>query len=265
MVALFKILCNHFLHPLLSLFIHLYACGWEWYAKGPDINNRDNGNVLSIISGGGNPWLHGVGGVSFRVLPFLSVGVEGGYRHYFGLYSDTAITLGTTLHFSAIELPERTKRKEKPETEPRPEPLEGDGLVLPRLEFTSIFPVFYSYYDDNPVGTATLYNFEKDEAEDIKLTFYVKQYMDNPKEAPVPERLGPGEQAEVDIYGLFTSEILDVTEGEKVSARINLSYKTGGEELEKEFVETITINNRNALTWDDDRKVLFPARRNFRF
>ncbi len=225
----------------------LYAYGRGGYFYG--VINDGSGN------GGGNPWLHGVGGVSFRVLPFLSVGVEGGYRHYFGLYSDTAITLGTTLHFSAIELPERTKRKEKPETGPQPEPLEGDGLDLPRLEFTSIFPVFYSYYDDNPVGTATLYNFEEETAEDIKLTFYVKQYMDNPKEAPVPERLGPGEQAEVDIYGLFTSEILDVTEGEKVSARIHLSYKTGDKELEKEFVETITINNRNALTWDDDRKV----------
>ena len=223
----------------------LYAYGRGGYFYG--VINDGSG------SGGGNPWLHGGGGVSFRVLPFLSVGVEGAYRHYFGLYSDTAITLGTTLHFSAIELPERPKKKEKPE--PRPEPLEGDGLDLPRLEFTSIFPVLYSYYDDNPVGTATLYNFEEETAEDIKLTFYVKQYMDNPKEAPAPESLGPGEQAEIDMYGLFTSGILDVTEGEKASALINLSYKIGDEEKEKEFIESISINNRNALTWDDDRKV----------
>ena len=238
--------------PWLALYA--YGKGGYFYA----FLNNGSGNS------GANPWIHGGGGVSFRVLPFLSVGIEGAYRHYFGLYSDTGITLGTTLHFGKVEFKKRPVVKEKPKPkpepeekpkpEPKPEPLKGDGLDIIGLEFESIFPVFYSYYDNKPVGKAVLYNFERRDVEDIGLTFYVKQYMDNPKEAVTPDTLGPEERAEVDIYGLLTSDILEITEGKKVSALINLTYTYRGKEESKEFIETININNRNALTWDDDRK-----------
>lgn len=199
---------------------------------------------------GSNPWIHVGVGAAYRILPFLSVGIGGAYRHYSGLYSDTGITLGMTYHFGTVNYQKQPKIEK-----PKLEMLEGDGLDITDLEFTSIFPVFYSYYDNNPVGKVVLFNFEKQSVEDISLTFYVKQYMDNPKKMATPDNLDPQEQAEVDILGLFTSDILDVTEGEKVSALINLTYTVDGEEKTKEFVESITVNNRNALTWDDDRKV----------
>jgi len=236
-------------YPVLSrLSLYAYGKGGYFYAF---LNDR-SGNK------GGNPWVYGGGGAAFRVSGLFSVGVEGSYRRYFGLYSDFGITLGTALHFGGSDVqkkPKQEKVEPKPAVEPKPELLEGEGLGITELSFTSIFPVFYSYYDDHPVGTAVLYNFEEQPAEDIELTFYVKQYMDNPKSAETPETLGPGEKAEIDICSLFTSDILEVTEGKKVSALINLSYTLDGEEKTEEFVESITVNNRNAMTWDDDRKV----------
>ena len=55
--------------------------------------------------------------------------------------------------------------------------------------------------------------------EDLELSFFVKQYMDNPKLSGRVESLGAGEQTQVDLYALFTNELLTISEGSKVSAR----------------------------------------------
>jgi tetratricopeptide (TPR) repeat protein len=66
--------------------------------------------------------------------------------------------------------------------------------------------------------------------------------------------IAPGEEKTIDIYGLFTKDVLDITEGSTVSANIRLIYTLSGKETTKEYLETIKLQNRNALTWDDDRK-----------
>ena len=59
--------------------------------------------------------------------------------------------------------------------------------------------------NSNPIGTAVIRNFEESPAEEVQVTFFVKQYMDNPKEARIIDVLEPGEEEEIDIYGLFTN------------------------------------------------------------
>lgn len=205
----------------------------------------------------GNPYVGGGAGASFRIIDRLSLGVEGNYRNYLGLYNSMSLSIGATVHFGEIEkLPERKKRVKPVEEKPEPldETYDGEGVDLIQTEFVNIFPVFFKYYDSNPIGTAVIGNFEKRAAENIKVSLYVKQYMDNPKEAAIIDVLEPGEQRKIDLYGLFTSEVLSITEGTKVSALIDLTYQYGGKEVAKEFIETIRLNNRNAVTWDDDRK-----------
>jgi hypothetical protein len=131
----------------------------------------------------------------------------------------------------------------------------SERLALDDVRFTNIFPVFYSFYDDNPVGVGRIVNRSESEVENINVNFFIKQYMDNPKAAAAPERLEPGEDGELQIFSLFRDSILGITEGSKVSAEITVNYTTDEQEYRDIYIQTVRIRNRNATTWDDDRKV----------
>ncbi|MBN2324964.1 MAG: tetratricopeptide repeat protein [Spirochaetes bacterium] len=132
---------------------------------------------------------------------------------------------------------------------------EGPDMVLEKVELDAIFPVFYKYYDENPIGRAVLRNRGTLPARDIRVRLYIKQYMDNPKLCSGPETLESGQEGEVTLYGLFTNKVLEISEGNKVSVKLTLDYTAGGSQQSAEIIDTIRIHNRNAITWDDDRKV----------
>ncbi len=224
-------------------------------------------------------------GLGYQIVPHLSLALTVQYREFFGMSRDLALTLGTAYHFdlSGISIDwERREREPRvrpqtvdsaPEddaevaeaTEPAEDAAEetaaeeGDAVETAfgtmRLAMTSIFPVYYSYYDTHPVGTVTVTNTSRDPVENLTVSFYVAQYMDNPKESDRIARIDRDESSQVDVYALFTNEIFEITEGAKVSARFTLDYTLDGKEMSEEFVQTIEVHNRNAMTWDDDRKI----------
>ena len=210
-------------------------------------------------TGGGGAYLKAGAGAAFFFNPVFGIQALAEYRRYFGLYNDFSTGIGTVLRFG--EAGERVKKERRPKKEPsqlKPNEMEetvkGEGVDIVSVEFENIFPVFFKYYDNNPIGKAVIRNFEEKTAEQVKLTFFVKQYMDNPKEAVVIETIQPGEEYTIDVFGLFTSKVLEITEGTKVSALINITYRIDGQEQSKEIIETVRLQNRNAVTWDDDRK-----------
>jgi len=227
-------------------------------------------------TGGVNPWIIGGGGIYFRIVPPFSIGIEGSYRNYLGLYNDVNVTLGTAIHLGKARRREAPVKEKVEEAPVRPQPLTEEPvaekspeekppeqkppaaaegtLQIVKTEFDNIFPVFFKYYDKNPIGKAVIKNSSDMSVENLKVTFFVKHYMDNPKAAPAPERIEPGEEVAIDIYGLFNNNVLEITEGTKVSAMITTRYTLGGQEITTEHIETIRLNNRNAITWDDDRK-----------
>jgi hypothetical protein len=154
-------------------------------------------------------------------------------------------------HFGAHEPKRKPDSTRYDEYSPH---IKGTGLELINIKFDEIFPVFYKYYDDSPVGKAILRNNEKVACKDIKVSLLVKEYMVNPKECKTPSRMDASSEQEIDLYGLFTNEILGITEGTKVSANIFVEYTINGKPYHEEYIETIRIYDRNAITWDDDKK-----------
>ena len=168
------------------------------------------------------------------LFPTIGVGIEASYRNYFGLKNNLAITLAASYHF--------------------PTAPSGDIIEIEGIEFVPIFPVFFKYYDDHPVAKATIYNKGNLPLKDVKASLFIKRYMDDPKQYVVAESLEPGERKPIELYGLFADRILEVSEGTKVTASITLEYELSGQSRSVELVESLRINNRNAMTWDDDRK-----------
>lgn len=216
--------------------------------------------------GGGNPFVSAGVSASWAILPSLSLGLGASYRYFFGLYNDLAVSLGATYIFGAGSGEPRPARTPKAPVQKKPAPLKeeaagqgpkaqsGKGVGLTGVELSGIFPAFFKFYNTNPVGRAVLHNWENQEARDIRVTFLVKQYMDNPKQCGAPTTLAAGQEAPVDLFGLFRSTILEVSEPTLVSANLVVEYTVGGEQRRQESTETLRINNRNAMNWQDDQR-----------
>lgn len=131
----------------------------------------------------------------------------------------------------------------------------GRGLAFAGIKLDTVFPIFYKHYDDHPIGTVILHNFETGTASDIKAWVNVKRYMDEAKNAGVPLSVRPGANGEILLYGLFKDSLLDVVEATKLPVSITIEYSQFGQTYRDEYVATLDIVDRNAITWDDDRKV----------
>lgn len=122
------------------------------------------------------------------------------------------------------------------------------------IELPPLFPVFCKFYDENPLGKITLKNSEKGKITDIRVSFFVNQYMDSPKECLYIDEMKKDEEKEIQLYALFSDRILKITEATKIQADIMVTYRFQKDEFLLQQTETIRVFDRNAMTWDDTRK-----------
>ena len=237
-----------------ALFAQGKAGYYSWNSSGWNAGGDTGGALV----------LGGKAGGLYRMGDSFSLGLGVSYDYYTDLYNGLSVSLSASYDFS-FELPRRPVRV-KSEQEVKPQPLEDeeeetfdlgeeDGVELRRINLSTLFPVLYKYYDTNPVGTAVVKNFEEEPAENVRIRFFVERYMDNPTEIGSSFDLEPGEQREVELSGLFTDELMEITEGTKASAKISLSYKMDEQEYSLDYTPSLEFHNRNALSWDDDRKI----------
>lgn len=195
-----------------------------------------------------NPYFSG--GLSMGMTFGKSLEAEAGasYRSWYGLWNGVAVNLGISLHLGG--------RASSPRLPPDFAPIryEGRGLGFVGVQFDSVFPVFYKYYDNHTIGRILVHNFETAAATDIKATINVKRYMDEAKPAGAPPRVAPGATAPIELYGLFTDAILDIVEITKLPVSVVLEYTQYGQKFRDEYVGTLEVRDRNGIIWDDDRK-----------
>lgn len=176
-------------------------------------------------------------GLSFAFTRNFTARLDAAGLYKAGLYGGVGATLGISYRPA-----ERPKANQSPN--------------LRLLEFSSIdmqgvFPVLRSYYDQNPVGSLRITNTGKATAENLRVHFIVRQYMDAPKDCGSVDRLEPGASVDLPIYALFNDRILNVTEPTKVSGEFVVDY---GDAQSQSRSVTVLVYDRNALTWSDDRR-----------
>lgn len=193
------------------------------------------------------------------VYPSLSLGIGVGYQTYLGLYQTLDIHAGTAYYIKGRQarsarldssrsyLPEYLQGARKPG--------KGEGLTVEGAQLQAVFPVFHKYYDDHAIGSVTIRNQGQKPVSDAKVSFFLKQYMDAPKACNEPVAIEPGESLEVPVVALFADRVLHVTEPTKAAAEILLEYRIDGEWYSDSRSESVRILDRNAMIWDDTRKV----------
>jgi len=183
-----------------------------------------------------NPFAGGLFDVSYLLNSSLSLGVGASFKYYFtpttSVYQGIGVNLGLQYHVAAG----------------------GGGYLHVEPQVLPIFPLFYSYYDKNPAGTLTIRNTAPGSVQDVTVSFFVKQFMEEPKVFLQWKEMQRGEEKAVPIFALFSDSILQVTEATKVAGDIVVSFKYLGNEVTKHYPVTVTVNNRNGMTWDDTDK-----------
>ncbi len=171
--------------------------------------------------------------LGWRLTPQLSLAAGAGYVQRFGLFEGARVFFGTTYGVG------RGAREPFSPTD---------------IEIRPVFPILYQHYEIAPMGELTLQNSGSDTLTDVRVSLFVNTYMDGPRLCARVDRVRRGEELNVDLRALFNSQILRVTEGERVTAEITVEYTALGRPMSQTIRETLLIHNRNALTWDDDRK-----------
>jgi tetratricopeptide (TPR) repeat protein len=189
-----------------------------------------------------NPLVGGTASARFRLSPGFSLGTDLSYSWYMTRETSGLQALWNGISF-AVTGGVRLARGN-----PRPQ------LQIAPVDLQPVFPVFYKYYDRNPFGRAVIQNRENGSIENVHVSFFVGEFMESPKECMVIPQLKKDATAEVPVYALFRDEILRITESTSVTSEMVVEYVFAGELRRSVQTQTLRIHDRNALTWDDDRK-----------
>ena len=127
-----------------------------------------------------------------------------------------------------------------------------------RLDDLSLGPAFgamQSYYAQNPLGTVTVTNTERQPVTGLEISFLQPGYMD--VETPSFSRavLNPGESIEVPLKAVFGDQVL-TTEGKTpLTGQIIAKYKLGSRDVEQREPAGYDLYDKTAITWSDNAKV----------
>jgi tetratricopeptide (TPR) repeat protein/DNA-binding beta-propeller fold protein YncE len=117
-----------------------------------------------------------------------------------------------------------------------------------------IFSANYKYYTSNPLGKITVKNNTNKFIESIKVSFYIKEYMDFPFDVFV-DSISPKSMYDIDIKATLNNKIITITENTPVQSQISLKYYIDGLEKELTINTPIKILSRDSIVWDDPRRI----------
>lgn len=214
--------------PNLGAFTNtLFALGGFYYGVIADAQNQSGSNFF--LSGGIRS--------AWQISPSISVGLEAAYQYV----SDGA---GGAL-FNGVRLGAGARYSF----------LRSNPLRIKDIRFIDVFPVQFKYYDSHPIGKVTIENSGTAPVKDVEVSLYVSGYMDNPTSRAVAPMLNGGQDVTVDVYGLFSDKVLTITESTVVSGKVSVSYTQENKHAAVEKSASLNLEDRNAMTWDDDRKI----------
>ncbi|HVO29160.1 MAG TPA: tetratricopeptide repeat protein [bacterium] len=133
----------------------------------------------------------------------------------------------------------------------------ADPLRIRDARIHDVFPAMAQYYQTNPLASITVENRSGDPLTNLRVHLEAPEVMSAPAEAPVVETLAPGLAREISLRAAFTDRIFDVgrSEPRSVAARVVVEYEAKGRKKSLERTATFTVYNRNAIVWDDIRKL----------
>lgn len=128
------------------------------------------------------------------------------------------------------------------------------GIETIQSEYESIFPVFYSRYDENSFGSFTFVNNEKNDIDDVSVSVFISQYMNAPKVVAQVPYVKRNESFDIELTAFLNENILNLLQNQLADAKVIVTYRSMGKFMSKEEVISLQTLSRNSMTWEDDRR-----------
>ena len=125
--------------------------------------------------------------------------------------------------------------------------------VLDSAESLPVFPIRAQDYQKQTFGTVRVRNGESAEIRNLEIWFSSEGYTSAPILCASLPYLGRNETTEAPLLAAFSEQVMGITENVRVNGEIRMSYELLGEKRSSRAEVTVSILNRNALTWEDPR------------
>lgn len=132
-----------------------------------------------------------------------------------------------------------------------------EHLRIKDARIKDVFPAQYKYYEANPFASIAVENRSNEPVNKVKLKIEAKDIMDLPAESSVVETIPPGLGKSLDVTAAFNDRIFEIGQSEPraIPAKVTIEYEVGNKKRKIEHTATFTVYNRNAIVWDDMRKL----------
>ncbi len=125
------------------------------------------------------------------------------------------------------------------------------------VELDPILPAEANYYSISGFGKLKINNKLKSSIEDVRVSVFISDYMDNPSFSDVYSSIQPDSTVKIPLKASFNNNLFNVTSKNSVSVRIKMEYKIPNypETLEITENKDVSIFNRNAISWNETKKI----------
>ena len=131
-----------------------------------------------------------------------------------------------------------------------PIPFEIKTLIVDNL-----FPSLMQHYQHTPVGSIELQNRGTEQIQDLKVSLFIKQFMDFPVSSKGIDKIEPLETVDLNLNLLFNQNVLTLEEDLKVQVKLDISFSYAGKAQKSQETTIITLYRRTAMQWDDSGKL----------
>lgn len=120
-----------------------------------------------------------------------------------------------------------------------------------------VFPAMSKFYEDQPLVQISVENRSSEPVNKVKVKFQANEIMDAPAESAVVETIPPGLGKSINVTAAFNKNVFNVGASEPVpvAGKITIEYEVGNKKRDITRTATFTVYNRNAIVWDDMRKM----------
>jgi len=125
--------------------------------------------------------------------------------------------------------------------------------IIP-IELNYIFSANYKYYLNNPIGKILVKNNTDEKFNNLKVSFFLKDYMDFPTDTILTE-LPPQTSTYVSLKATLNNKILSINEDTPIQAQLSISYYRNEKENSFSLNQPIKILSKNAITWDNSQRI----------
>jgi hypothetical protein len=126
-------------------------------------------------------------------------------------------------------------------------------VVLQSADSAPLFPILAADYARDSFGAVVIRNAESAEIRNIEVWFSSQGYSSGPVLCAKVPYLPKGGTAEVPLLAELSDQVMTVTENVRVRGELTVKYEMLGQARSAGAETTISILNRNSLTWADPK------------